>query len=193
MKIAVIDNYDSFVFNLVRYIREIPDTEVVVMRNRHVNYDELDQADGILLSPGPGIPEEAGDLLKIIDRFASQKPILGVCLGHQAIGQYYGLDLMKAKKIIHGKSTPIELKIASPIFDKIDADVATIMVGRYHSWVVQSNESSQIIQVTATSEENEVMALQHQNLPIYGVQFHPESLLTPLGRKMINNWIKTLQ
>ncbi|MBU2019890.1 MAG: aminodeoxychorismate/anthranilate synthase component II [Bacteroidetes bacterium] len=192
MKIAVIDNYDSFVFNLVRYLREIPEIEVSVMRNRNVNYEILEKADGILLSPGPGIPDEAGDLMKIIGRFESQKPILGVCLGHQAIGQYFGLDLTKAEKMIHGKSTPILLNEKSELFEGINSESEPIKVGRYHSWVVRPNNNSSLIKITSTSLENEVMSLQHKSLPIFGVQFHPESVLTPSGRKMITNWIKTI-
>ena len=122
MKIAVVDNYDSFVFNLVRYLREIPDVEVQVMRNRAIDYKVLEECDGILLSPGPGIPEEAGDLMKIIDQFKILKPLFGVCLGHQAIGQYFGLNLEQGKTIIHGKSSPIKLNVTSPLFIDLPED-----------------------------------------------------------------------
>jgi anthranilate synthase component II len=188
MKIAVIDNYDSFVFNLVRYLREESDAEIVVMRNRQVNYEILEQADAIVLSPGPGIPSEAGDLMKIIELFKIQKPILGVCLGHQALGESFGLKLKKSKNIIHGKATEIKIIEKDILFDGMkDRE----LVGRYHSWIVEKEDESELI-VTAVSDENEVMAFKHKQLPISGMQFHPESILTPKGRQMIQNWIKTL-
>lgn len=191
MKIAVIDNYDSFVFNLVRYVREYENTETVVMRNRKIDYDILNQVDGILLSPGPGIPSEAGDLMKIIAEYKTQKPILGVCLGHQAIGEHFNMRLMKAKEIIHGKSTKIEIINSNPLFDDLVKN-GEISAGRYHSWILEETMSQSDLKISAQTSEGEIMAIHHRDLPIYGLQFHPESVLTPLGRKMINNWITSL-
>ena len=188
MKIIVIDNYDSFVYNLVRYVEESTSGEVHVFRNDNVDYSELDQADGILLSPGPGVPTEAGDLMRIIESYHITKPLLGVCLGHQAIAEYFGCELYQQEKIHHGKSSRIMHSSTSVLFDSIPEQLE---VGRYHSWSVD-NVLSSSIEATATSETDEVMALQHRILPIQGVQFHPESILTPHGRTMINNWIKSL-
>ena len=188
MKIAIIDNYDSFVFNLVRYVKESEGvTETKVMRNDEVDYEYLDKCDGILLSPGPGIPSEAGDLLKIIGRYENQKSILGVCLGHQAIGEFYLGQLEAAPKIYHGKSTPIEIDTTALLFEGISSPFT---VGRYHSWQVKQNLPEQL-KSTGHDEDGHIMAFEHKTQPIYGVQFHPESVLTPNGRQVITNWIKS--
>ncbi|MCT4562437.1 MAG: aminodeoxychorismate/anthranilate synthase component II [Crocinitomicaceae bacterium] len=190
MKIAVIDNYDSFVYNLVRYIREESRAEIKVMRNTHVDYDFLNQASAILLSPGPGIPNQAGDLMKIIDSYASQKNILGVCLGHQALGQYYGWQLKPAQDIVHGKASLIDIHARTEIFEHLNEKE---QVGRYHSWIVEPSEEKAPLKITASATDGEIMAMQHESLAVYGIQFHPESILTPAGRKMIRNWIKTIK
>ncbi len=186
MNIAVIDNYDSFVFNLVRYLKEENDGEVVVMRNTEVDYTILDNADAIMLSPGPGLPEEAGDLMQVISKYATSKKILGVCLGHQALAQHFNAQLEPALPIYHGKQSKIQLTSSSSLFEGLPTEME---VGRYHSWRVSELSSQCELQCTALGETNDLMAFQHKTLPIYGVQFHPESILTPQGRKMINNWI----
>jgi anthranilate synthase component II len=184
--IVVIDNYDSFVYNLVRYVEEMGCT-VNVQRNDQLNFPEIDQADGIILSPGPGIPSEAGELLEIIKRYSSTKNILGVCLGHQAIAQSFDGELAPATLPVHGKSSSIQQMNQSALFETLPD---TFEVGRYHSWLVQRLPAHFI--GTAETEENEIMAMEHESLPIYGVQFHPESILTPHGRTIIQNWINTL-
>lgn len=186
MKIAIIDNYDSFVYNLVRYVQETEGvTECKVMRNDCVDYAYLDNADALLLSPGPGIPSEAGVLMEVIRRYAGHKSILGVCLGHQALGEYYQGELEKAPTIYHGKSTVINLNNESTLFLGLSKKEA---VGRYHSWQI-SKFLPESLEQTAFDENGNVMAFQHVKHPIYGVQFHPESILTPNGRLMITNWI----
>lgn len=184
MKIAVIDNFDSFVFNLVRYIKE-EQHEVVVQRNNRIDFEVLESADGILLSPGPGIPSEAGDLLEVIKRFHAKKPILGVCLGHQAIAEHFGDVLIPCPEPIHGKASRITISKESGIFQNLPTEIE---VGRYHSWQTRILPSSEL-EVTASTHDSVVMAIQHRTVPTIGVQFHPESILTPSGRKMIQNWL----
>lgn len=185
MKIAIIDNYDSFVYNLIRYVREDERiTETLVFRNDEIDFEQVATADGILLSPGPGIPEEAGDLLAVIERFKNEKSILGVCLGHQAIAK----NLEKAAKILHGKESEIEIDPQTALFRELPTK---IKVGRYHSWQVKNNALSQEFKITARDTENNIMGIEHHTLPLYGVQFHPESILTPQGRVIIKNWITT--
>jgi anthranilate synthase component 2 len=188
MKLIIIDNYDSFVYNLARYVEESCSGEVIIFRNDKVDYTELIDADGILLSPGPGVPSEAGDLMKIIDIYHTQKPILGVCLGHQAISEYFGCELIRQDDVYHGKSSMITHFSTNYLFDSIPEKFE---VGRYHSWSVDQNISP-VLEVTARSSTKEIMALQHADLPITGVQFHPESILTPHGRTMIQNWIQSI-
>lgn len=186
MKIAVIDNFDSFVFNLIRYIKE-EEHEVLVQRNNQIDFEILESADGILLSPGPGIPSEAGKLLEVIQRFHGRKPILGVCLGHQAIATHFGDTLIPCPEPIHGKASRINITGESGIFRNLPKEIE---VGRYHSWQTEISPSSEL-EITATTKDAVVMAIQHKIHPTVGVQFHPESILTPLGRKMIQNWLKT--
>ena len=186
MKIAVINNFDSFVFNLVRYLQE-EGCEVLVQRNDQVDFETLNNCDGILLSPGPGIPSEAGALMEVINHFARKKPILGVCLGHQAIVEHFGGKLSLAKKPMHGKSSMILLN-NSNIFEGLPNKTE---VGRYHSWIADA-PLPEDLKVTATFQL-EIMALEHRYLPIYGVQFHPESILTPQGRKMIKNFLSKVK
>ncbi|WP_430404382.1 anthranilate synthase component II [Fluviicola sp.] len=185
MKIAVIDNFDSFVFNLIRYIKE-EEHEVLIQRNNQIDFEILESADGILLSPGPGIPSEAGQLLEVIQRFHGRKPILGVCLGHQAIATHFGDALIPCPEPIHGKSSRITITGHSDIFQDLPKEIE---VGRYHSWQTEISPSSEL-EITAITQDAVVMAIQHKVYPTLGVQFHPESILTPLGRKMIQNWLK---
>jgi anthranilate synthase component 2 len=188
MKIAVIDNYDSFVFNLVRYLNEIENVETIVQRNDKIDYNEIDSCAAILLSPGPGIPSEAGSLIDIIDKYHSEKPILGVCLGHQAIAEYFGAELKCIDIPMHGKSSQVKHQDEDEIFNSIPIEFT---VGRYHSWSIEQQLPSKIV-ATAFSDDNEIMAFKHTTLPLKGVQFHPESILTPHGRTMINNWVASI-
>lgn len=186
-KIAIIDNYDSFVYNLVRYVREVENLETKVMRNDEIDYDYLDQADGILLSPGPGIPSEAGDLFKVLKHYHSKKNILGICLGHQAIGEFFGGKLEKSPQIYHGKSTSAKKSKESQLFEGVTKEFE---IGRYHSWQIHKKLPKELA-ATVIDENDHVMAFQHVSLPLYGIQFHPESVLTPSGRTIIKNWITT--
>jgi len=185
MKIAVIDNFDSFVFNLIRYLKELG-CEVDVMRNDAIDVEKVAQASGILLSPGPGVPKEAGNLMAIIEQFHHSKPILGVCLGHQALGEFFGANLIKSQVPIHGEARSIHILENKHLFQHLENELD---VGRYHSWVLELDTEVPIIP-TAVDEKGEVMALRHKTLPLHGVQFHPESILTPSGRKIIENWVK---
>jgi len=189
MKIAVIDNFDSFVFNLVRYLKEIPSVELIVQRNNKINYSLIDECDAILLSPGPGIPSEAGELMNIIDKYHQSKPLLGVCLGHQAIGEFFGGQLIPCDSPVHGKSSDIQIIEPSSLFVKKEQSV---QVGRYHSWQVSELLPSELV-VTAITENGDVMGIKHALYPIEGIQFHPESILTPTGRKMIHYWVQSIK
>ena len=186
MKIGIIDNFDSFVYNLVRYVREVDNVQVIVQRNNDIDYDELDSCDALLLSPGPGIPSEAGELLQVISRYSGKKKMLGVCLGHQAIAEVFGSSLERCPQPVHGKASDMTLIGSDPLFAGLPD---TMPVGRYHSWKI-SAENNPLIQVTAKTQDGTVMALRHATHPTSGVQFHPESILTPQGRQMIENWIR---
>ena len=186
MKIGIIDNFDSFVYNLVRYVRETDNVQVVVQRNNEVDYDELDTCDAILLSPGPGIPSEAGELLEVIKKYSGKKKMLGVCLGHQAIAEVFGGSLEQCPEPVHGKATDMDILVSDPLFEGLPH---TMPVGRYHSWKITQN-GSPFFNITAQTEDGTVMALRHTSHPTSGVQFHPESVLTPQGRQIIENWIR---
>lgn len=188
MQLVIIDNYDSFVYNIVRYINDATSQKATVMRNDKIDFALLEKADAIVLSPGPGIPEEAGDLMKVIEQFHAKKPILGICLGHQAIGEYFGARLIQNELPLHGKSTLINKVLDDKLFIGLPAKFE---VGRYHSWSIENNSS--VLEITSQTDESEVMAIRHQSLPIYGLQFHPESILTPNGRQIIQNWVATIQ
>lgn len=185
MSIAMIDNYDSFTYNLVHLVKELG-AEIEVFRNDQFELPELERFEKIMLSPGPGIPEEAGKLIDVIREYAGKKPILGICLGEQAIGEFFGGKLVNLSDVFHGVQTPAHIVSSDPIFNDMEKD---IMVGRYHSWVVDANSIPSCLEVTCISDEGQVMALRHRNYDIRGIQFHPESVLTPEGKKMINNWI----
>lgn len=186
MKILVIDNYDSFVFNLVHYLHALEVEEVVVVKNDQFTLDYPKKFDKILLSPGPGLPEEAGLMMQVIQKYASTKSILGVCLGHQALGLHFGAQLENLSKPLHGMAS--EVKVENNGLFK--AMPKTFKVGHYHSWVVKEETLSNTpLQITAKSENGLVMAMQHQTLPIFGVQFHPESILTEHGHAILQNWL----
>lgn len=187
MKILVLDNYDSFTYNLVHYLKELSDATVEVFRNDEITIAEVDRFDRILLSPGPGIPDEAGILKELIGVYGSTKPILGVCLGCQAIAEVYGGSIYNLNKVYHGIATPMTVvETNEPLFASIPA---TFEAGRYHSWVVSKDDLPEDLQITAVDESGSVMALRHLKHNVRGVQFHPESILTPEGKKMIKNWI----
>lgn len=192
-KILILDNYDSFTYNLVQMVEEISNINVDVHRNDEINLEQVAQYDKIILSPGPGIPSEAGILLPLIKRYASTKSILGVCLGHQAIGEVFGAELINLSRVYHGVSNKIKLveSVASSSFrnDWFKNLNHEIEVGRYHSWVLNEKYVPADIEVTAKDESGMIMALRHHEYDVQGVQFHPESVLTPLGRKMMENWL----
>lgn len=190
MRIILIDNYDSFTYNLVHILEEIPDIEVVVKRNDQVTLEEIEPFDAIILSPGAGIPSEAGLLLPIIKHFADSKPIFGVCLGHQAIAEAFGATLINLSEVFHGVMTDMHVTKPSPIFEGLENKIE---IGRYHSWVVNAENLPTCLEVTANSDEQQIMALQHKDKPIYGIQFHPESILTPNGKQMIENFVNLLK
>ncbi|MDR5591033.1 aminodeoxychorismate/anthranilate synthase component II [Christiangramia sp. SM2212] len=184
-KILVIDNYDSFVYNLVHYLEEL-DCKVDVRRNDQLHIDDVEDYDKILLSPGPGIPDEAGLLKPIIKKYAATKSILGVCLGMQAIGEVFGGKLLNLDDVYHGVATKIELFVDDEyLFAGLDKE---LQVGRYHSWVVEKNLPP-TLQATSYDEKGEIMSLRHTEFDVRGVQFHPESVLTPEGKRMIKNWV----
>ena len=185
MKIVIIDNYDSFTYNLSHLVKEMG-ADVTVFRNDQFSLDSLEDFDKIILSPGPGIPSEAGLLLDVIRTYAGKKPMLGVCLGHQAIGEAFGGRLENLSDVFHGVATPCHITADSPLFQGLAKDIT---IGRYHSWVVSREAFPECLEITAVSDEGQVMALQHRQMPIYGIQFHPESVLTPEGKNIIKNYI----
>jgi len=193
MKIIVFDNYDSFTYNLVHLIEKILHVQVEVHRNDQITLDEVEVYDKIILSPGPGIPEEAGLLLPLIKRFAPTKSILGVCLGHQAIGESFGAKLVNLDQVFHGIATPVQLTNESyavqegNIFKQFPV---SFEVGRYHSWVVDKNGLPDCLEITAEDENGFIMAMKHKTFDVTGVQFHPESVLTPSGEQLMRNWLK---
>lgn len=185
MKIVIIDNYDSFTYNLRHLVKELG-CEVTVLRNDKFKLNELEEFDKILLSPGPGIPEEAGLLLDVIRTYAGKKPILGVCLGEQAIGQVFGGKLTNLDHVLHGIQSTIKIVADDYLFENLPRE---ILVGHYHSWVVDTDELPDCLEITATSKQGYIMALRHKEYDIRGIQFHPESVLTPDGRQIIKNWL----
>lgn len=187
IKVLVIDNYDSFVYNLVHYLEEL-DCEVTVKRNNEIRLEEVENYDKILLSPGPGIPDEAGLLKEILKKYASTKSILGVCLGQQAIGEVFGGELINLDTVFHGVATKIEICVNDePLFKGLEKEQN---VGRYHSWVVK-NLLPDCLEATSFDENGHIMSLRHREFDVRGVQFHPESVLTPEGKKMIKNWVNS--
>ena len=184
MKVVIIDNYDSFTYNLSHLIKELG-AEVTVLRNDQFKMEELEPYNKIVLSPGPGIPSEAGMLLDVIKAYAGKKPILGVCLGHQAIGEAFGGKLVNLSEVFHGVATPCHIVADDPIFSGLER---TITIGRYHSWVVSKEAFPDCLEITAEID-GQIMALSHKTLNVRGIQFHPESVLTPDGKKMLQNWM----
>jgi len=200
MKILVFDNYDSFTYNLVHLVERILHEKVDVYRNDQVPLEKVKEYDKIILSPGPGIPEEAGLLLPLIKEYASSKSILGVCLGHQAVGEAFGGKLINLSEVYHGVATPVRLVNRESGVGSNNSSLVThhslfeglpeeFEVGRYHSWIVSEENFPQELKVTARDENNFIMALQHKTYDVQGVQFHPESVLTPKGELILRNWL----
>lgn len=205
MKILVFDNYDSFTYNLVHLVEKITHEKVDVYRNDQMPLEKVKDYDKIILSPGPGIPEEAGLLLPLIKEYASSKSILGVCLGHQAIGQAFGGELINLSSVFHGVATPVRVvrrqtsnvkvnevsrltpHVSRNLFDGLPDELE---VGRYHSWVVSKENFPDELEITAEDESGMIMGLQHSTYDVQGVQFHPESVLTPMGEQIMRNWLK---
>ncbi len=185
MKIVIIDNYDSFTYNLAHLVKALG-TQVTVLRNDQFAIDDLKAFDKIILSPGPGIPSEAGLLLDVIRTYSTRKPILGVCLGHQAIGEVFGAKLENLTDVFHGVATEGTQLGNDALFTGLPQ---RITMGRYHSWVVSRDGFPDCLEITAVSDEGQIMALKHRELNVRGIQFHPESVLTPDGKKMIQNWL----
>lgn len=187
-KIVLIDNYDSFTYNLVHYLEDL-DCQVTVLRNDEFELDELRDFDKIVLSPGPGIPDDAGQLKAVIQHYAPTKSILGVCLGQQAIGEVFGGKLLNLDQVFHGIASTITVAANDEIlFQGLDK---TFDVGRYHSWVVSQENFPDVLEITSTDQNGQIMSLRHRTLDIKGVQFHPESILTPNGKQILANWVSS--
>lgn len=185
-KILLFDNYDSFTYNLLHIVKKLGYTDVEVHRNDKISIDDVEQFDKIILSPGPGIPEEAGILLPLIKRYAPSKSILGVCLGHQAIAEAFGGSLINLKEVHHGVSSIVTVTEKDYLFNSLPT---RLEVGRYHSWIVSQVGLPICIQVTSVDEEGQIMALRHKEYDVHGIQFHPESVLTPQGGTILANWL----
>ncbi len=192
MKILIFDNYDSFTYNLVHVVEKIINDKVDVYRNDKIPLERVKEYDKIILSPGPGIPLESGLLLPLIKEYAPSKSILGVCLGQQAIGESFGGSLINLSTVYHGVATKIKvnagrIKSQNDVFNSLDSELE---VGRYHSWIVSKEGFPKELEITAEDENGYIMALRHKTFDVQGVQFHPESVLTPMGEMMMRNWLK---
>lgn len=189
MKILLLDNYDSFTYNLVHLLQQFEQVELDVIRNDKITVDEMQPYDKILLSPGPGIPSEAGIMMKVIKKYAATKSILGVCLGHQGIAESFGGKLFNLAQVMHGVATKtIIIKSEEKLFRGMPE---TFMTGRYHSWLVEKETLPDCFQITAVDEQQNIMAIRHKQYDVSGVQFHPESILTEYGKVIIQNWISS--
>lgn len=185
MRILMLDNYDSFTFNLVQMLRELQ-VEHDVIRNDKISAPEAAVYDKIIFSPGPGLPGESGAMMEIIDHCHQNTPMLGICLGHQALAEYFGAELRNLEEVFHGVKSPIIKKKFSLILQGMEDEFDA---GRYHSWVVQKNNLPDKLLVTTEDENGQIMSLEHEDLPLFGVQFHPESIMTPHGINIINNFL----
>ncbi len=188
MKILVLDNYDSFTYNLVHYLKELGyESDIDVFRNDQITLDAVEDYDKILLSPGPGIPEEAGIMPELIKRYGPTKSILGVCLGHQGIAEAYGAELYNMPEVLHGVSSRVQVTIPEDrLFHEIPADYR---ICHYHSWNVNKDKLGSELEVTAVDEFGEIMAIRHKTHDVRGVQFHPESIMTEHGHQLLQNWV----
>lgn len=185
MNVVIIDNYDSFTYNLSHLVKELGGN-VAVFRNDQFELPQLQAYDKIILSPGPGIPSEAGLLLDVIRTYAGIKPILGVCLGHQAIAEAFGGQLVNLSDVYHGVATNANILTEDVLFKGLPQQIE---VGRYHSWIVDADTLPQELEITSTSDEGYIMSLRHRHFDIRGIQYHPESVLTPQGKHIIDNWL----
>ena len=186
-KILIFDNYDSFTYNLLHAVKSLGYSDVDVIRNDRIDLTSVEQYDKIILSPGPGLPEEAGMLIPLIRQYAATKSILGVCLGHQAIGEVFGAKLENIPFVFHGVQTPARIIAADYLFTGLPEE---ILVGRYHSWIVSRENFPSELEITAVDNAGDIMALKHRRLDVHGVQFHPESILTPEGITIIEQFLK---
>ena len=188
MKILILDNYDSFTYNLVQYVKELTGNKIDVIRNDKIELEEVEKYDTIILSPGPGLPKDAGIMLELIKKYAATKSILGVCLGHQAIAEAFGGQLYNLEKVFHGIPTMMkQTGERSPIFKNIPLDFEA---GRYHSWVVEKKSLPKEFLITVVDEAGEIMAMRHKKYNLAGIQFHPESIMTKHGKQMLANFLK---
>ena len=186
-KVLVIDNYDSFTYNLVHYLEDL-NCEVTVKRNDKLTLEEIDDFEKIVLSPGPGIPDEAGLLKPIIEKYAPTKSILGVCLGQQAIGEVFGGSISNLDTVYHGVATEVKVMVEDEkLFEGLEKE---FLVGRYHSWVVDT-DLPEVLEATSFDENGQIMSLRHKKYDVKGVQYHPESVLTPNGKQILKNWINS--
>lgn len=186
MKLLIIDNYDSFTYNIVQLLRNVTDIEPDVKRNDCFELSELSDYDKIVLSPGPGIPAEAGLLNEAIRIYGPHKSMLGICLGHQAIAEVYGAQLVNMRQVLHGVASNLKVCNKDPLFEGLPE---TIQGGHYHSWIVSSVQLPEELEVLMEDSTGRIMALRHKQYDLKGLQFHPESVLTPLGHQIITNWI----
>lgn len=187
MKLLVLDNYDSFTYNLVQYIQEILGQDIDVIRNDQITIDEVNTYDAIILSPGPGLPKDAGIMAELIKQYAHRKAILGVCLGHQAIGEAFGGEVYNLSQVYHGIATSMQLTNSDIIFENIPEKFSA---GRYHSWSVRKENLPDCFEVTAEAEDGTIMAMRHKLYNVRGVQFHPESVMTEHGKQILRNWLE---
>jgi len=188
MKILVLDNYDSFTYNLVHLVRELEyGDEMDIYRNDKISIDEVDKYDKILLSPGPGLPKDAGIMPDLIKQYSPTKSILGVCLGHQAIAEAFGGQLLNMPVVLHGVADQVQIKQSSGIFEGLPESFS---VCRYHSWTVMPDSLSDVLEVTAVDQNQNIMGIKHAEYDVQGLQFHPESVITEYGKEILDNWLK---
>lgn len=186
--ILLLDNYDSFTYNLYHYLEELNEGNITVMRNDEINYEAVNRFEKVVISPGPGLPEQAGELMPFLERFATTKELLGICLGQQAIAAHFGMKLINLNEVVHGQSKELVLNSNDKLFHRIPKK---IKVGRYHSWVIDPKSLTNDFLVSSSDEEGNIMSIAHKELPIRAVQFHPESILTEYGKEMLRNWLST--
>ena len=187
-QVVIIDNYDSFTFNLVHYFEGLG-CAVTVYRNDQFDLEDLQDFDAIILSPGPCLPKDAGLTMQVLHHYANTKKILGICLGHQAIGEYFGAQLENLAQVVHGQSSEITvLDTNETIYHNLSLPIS---VGRYHSWAISKQDFPDCLEITAEDQEGCIQSIKHKSLPIYGLQFHPESILTPQGKAILANWLET--
>ncbi len=186
MRILLIDNYDSFTYNLLHLLRNAGVDDIVVQKNDKVSTSQILKIDAVVFSPGPGLPSEAGMMKQIIEKYKSTKKMLGVCLGHQAIGEVFGAAIVHSGEIFHGEATNLNILDNAGVFKGIPTGT---LVGRYHSWIISNHNFPSCLQVTATDNKGVIMAICHRDFDITGIQFHPESVMTPLGLSMVKNWL----